>query len=93
VPYAAPLHSCKYRWLHAPATIDTCSRKSPVSGDLFAFVAADSMAARFPFKSILSVPCSGVSVMASMRPRSASVAGSQSNLSDQFASLPRFGVD
>jgi hypothetical protein len=50
--HAAPLHSCKYRWLHAPATIDTCSERSPVSGDLFAFVAALNIAARFPRRSI-----------------------------------------
>ena len=28
--YPAVLHSCKYRWLHAPATITTCSERSPV---------------------------------------------------------------
>src|SRR5205809_5447176 len=33
----------------APATITTCSERSPVSGDLFAFWAAPSIAARFPF--------------------------------------------
>ena len=26
--HAAPLHSCKYRWLHAPAPKDTCREKS-----------------------------------------------------------------
>ena len=57
-----------------PATITTCSERSPVSGDLFAFVAALSIAARFPFSSILSAPWSGVRVMASIRPRSASLA-------------------
>ena len=36
-PYAAPRHSCKYRWLHAPATITNCTSRSPVSGDLVAF--------------------------------------------------------
>ena len=49
------------RWAHnpkvagsnpAPATITTCSERSPVSGDLFAFWAAPSIAARFPFSSI-----------------------------------------
>jgi acetyl esterase/lipase len=40
------------RWLRAPATITTCSERSPVSGDLFAFWAAPSIAARFPFNSI-----------------------------------------
>ena len=33
-------------WLRVPATISTCNEKSPVSGDLFAFVAADSMGMR-----------------------------------------------
>ena len=35
----------RYRWLRAPATITTCSERSPVSGDLFAFWAAPSIAA------------------------------------------------
>src|SRR6185436_6546566 len=72
--HAAPLHSCKYRWLHAPATISTRSERSPVLGDLFAFWAAPSIAARFPFSSILSSPSVGVRMTASMSPRSASVA-------------------
>jgi hypothetical protein len=68
------------RWAHnpkvagsnpAPATITTCSERSPVSGDLFAFVAAPSIAARFPFSSICSSPWLGVRTMASIRPRSA----------------------
>ena len=62
------------RRLRAPATIDTCSERSPVSGDLFAFVAADSIAARFPRNSIFNWSWSGVRTMASMSPRSASVA-------------------
>ena len=57
------------RWAHnpkvagsnpAPATISTCSERSPVSGDLFAFVAALSIAARFPFSSILSLGSLGL---------------------------------
>lgn len=72
--YAAARHSCKYRRLHAPATTSTCSERSPVSGDLFAFVAALSIAARFLFSSILSSPSAGVRMMASTSPRSASVA-------------------
>jgi hypothetical protein len=56
----------------APATITTCSERSPVSGDLFAFWAAPSIAARFPFSSIWSAPWFGVRTIASMRPRSAS---------------------
>jgi hypothetical protein len=71
------------RWAHnpkvagsnpAPATIDTCSGRSPVSGDLLLCTVAPSIAARFPFSSILSSPWSGVITMASISPRSASVA-------------------
>lgn len=46
---------CRPQWLRAP-TITACSERSPVSGDLFAFVAAPSIAARFPFSSIWSGP-------------------------------------
>jgi hypothetical protein len=49
--HAAPLHSCKYRWLHAPATKDTCDERSSDSGDLFVCTVAPSMAAR-PLNSI-----------------------------------------
>lgn len=41
--------------------------RSPVSGDLFAFLVADGTAARFPFSSIWSSPWLGVTTMASMR--------------------------
>jgi hypothetical protein len=44
--YAAPFHSCKYRWLHAPATNCTGTSRSPVSGDLLVFWAAVNIAAR-----------------------------------------------
>jgi hypothetical protein len=36
IDYAVPLHSCKYRWLRAPATKDTCKERSSDSDDLFA---------------------------------------------------------
>jgi hypothetical protein len=39
--------------LRAPATNAICNSRSPVSGDLVAFWAALSMAARFPLDSIL----------------------------------------
>src|SRR5262252_71953 len=67
----------KQSMLRAPATISTCSERSPVSGDLFAFVAALSIAAKFPFSSILSSPSVGVRMMASTSPRSASVASTR----------------
>src|SRR5262245_50976363 len=72
--HAAAQQSCRYNLLRAPATISTCSERSPVSGDLFVFVAALNIAARFPFSSILSSLSVGVRIMASTSPRSASVA-------------------
>ena len=41
--YVAAFHSCKYRRLHARATIAICNSRSPVSGDLVAFWAALSI--------------------------------------------------
>jgi hypothetical protein len=43
--HAAPLHSCEYRWLHAPATTFIGAQKSPVSRDFLAFWAAVNIAA------------------------------------------------
>jgi hypothetical protein len=62
--HAAVHQVAKSRRLQAPATISTCSERSPVSGDLFAFVAALSIAARFPLSSILSTPSFGVRTIA-----------------------------
>ena len=50
VDYAAVQEKSKFSGLRAPATISTCSERSPVSGDLFAFVAALSIAAKFPLQ-------------------------------------------
>ncbi len=49
---AAPLHSCKYRRLRAPATKDTCRERSSESDDLFVCTVAPSIAARLLRSSI-----------------------------------------
>jgi hypothetical protein len=43
VNYAAPLHSCKYRWLQAPATNFVWTKRSPVCGDLLLSLAGMSL--------------------------------------------------
>jgi len=50
--FSAPFPQLQVPLVHAPATITTCSERSPVSGDLFAFWTAPNIAARFPFSSI-----------------------------------------
>jgi hypothetical protein len=47
--HAAPLHGCKYRWLHAPATNFIWTKRPPVSGDLLLSLAALSIPAGSPF--------------------------------------------
>lgn len=50
--YAAPLHSCKCRRLHAPATKVTCRKRSSDSDGLFLCTVAPSTAARLPLSSM-----------------------------------------
>ena len=52
-PHAAPFHSCKYRWLPAPATSFIWTKRSPVSGDLLLSLAALSIPATSPFNVIV----------------------------------------
>ena len=56
--HAAVQENSKFSGLRAPATIDTCSERSPVSGDLLLCAVAPSIAARLPVNSILRTPCS-----------------------------------
>jgi hypothetical protein len=74
--HAAPLHSCKYRWLHAPATKDTCRQRSSDCDDLFVCTVAPGIAAKFPRSSIWIVwpASSGVSTMEFTRQRQPSLA-------------------
>jgi hypothetical protein len=44
--HAGPIHSCKYRWLRAPATSFIWTTRSPVSSDLVLSLAALSTPAR-----------------------------------------------
>ena len=64
--YAAVHENSTFSGSHGPATITTCSERSPVSGGLWLCTVAPSIAARFPFRSILSAPSVGVMTMASM---------------------------